>query len=138
VVLSAGLLTQMFQSIADRALPPAPTVQLVLALRQAHLHTLFDLTRRGGVFILLTDVVSTATAPQLRSCADAQLGELLAELIEARNFFTGTNPAAIWQTLTSDPELAVRCAELAAHDPWRWPVTQAHDYLTWAVSVRTR
>jgi hypothetical protein len=137
LVLSTGLLTQMFQSAEDLGLPGPATLDLVLELRRQHLRLLFDLVRSGGAFILVTDVVSTASAPDLRTCAAEHLDARLAQLIEARNFFTGANPAAIWKEITEDAELSRRTSVIESHDPWLWPVTASHDYLTWAMTVRT-
>jgi hypothetical protein len=138
VVLSTGLLTQMFQSAEDLGLPEPATLNLVLELRRRHLRLLLDLTCPGGAFILVTDVVSTASAPDLRTCPAERLDARLPQLIEERNFFTGANPAAIWKEITEDAELAGRTGAIESHDPWLWPVTASHDYLTWAMTVRTR
>ena len=138
LVLSAGVLTQMFQTIEDLGLSPETELARVLALRTRHLHLLFRLVRPGGAFVLVTDVVSTATAPDLNHCAEAELPACLAQLIEARNFFTGANPSAIWKELNEAAEFSGLCRSIESHDPWLWPVTAAHHYLTWAVTVRRR
>ena len=79
LVLSAGLLTQMYQSAEDLDFAEPATLDLVLELRRQHLRLLFDLVRPGGAFILVTDVVSTASAPDLRTCAAERLESRLAE-----------------------------------------------------------
>jgi hypothetical protein len=138
LVLSMGLLTQMFQLVEDTGLQSSDSLKLVLALRRHHLRTLFTLTRKGGAFVLATDVVSTTTAPELKDCSEASLGEQLARLVENRNFFTGANPAAIWKELTDDPEFETHTRDIESHDPWMWPLASTHAYLTWAVTVRVR
>jgi hypothetical protein len=138
LVLSAGLLTQMYQAAEDLGLPQPATLNLVLELRRQHLRLLFHLVRPGGAFIVATDVVSTASAPELRNCEEDELPAKLARLIEERNFFTGANPAAIWKEITEDAELSEGASAIESHDPWLWPVTASHDYLTWAMTVRTR
>jgi hypothetical protein len=138
LVLSAGLITQMFQYVEDLGQERDATVQAVLALRRRHFRMLFDLASPHGTIILVTDVVSTATAPQLRNCAENQLSAVLAELIESRNFFTGANPAAIWKELTEDSEFVMRSHSIESSGPWLWPVTAAHEYLTWGVTVRLK
>lgn len=131
VVASCCVLTQMLQSIEDAGLA---TVEPILALRRRHLRQLWDLTRAGGAFVLATDVVSTTTAPDLNDIPEPMLGNRLERLIAERNFFTGANPAAIWQDLLD--EFAPQGAGLASHGPWIWPLAQSHSYLTWAVTVR--
>jgi hypothetical protein len=136
VVLSAGVLTQMFQSIEELDLPAEATLRLVLALRHRHLDALLELVTRGGASVLVSDVVSTATAPDLAICPEHRLSRRLAELIEARNFFTGANPSAIWQELSGNPLYVDRIADIKVHDPWLWPVTASHHYLTWGLTLR--
>ena len=136
VVLSAGVLTQMFQSIEEVGLSAEPTLRLVLALRHRHLDTLLELVTRGGASVLVSDVVSTATAPNLAICPEHGLPQRLAELIEASNFFTGANPSAIWQELNGNPLFVDRIAGIKVHDPWLWPVTASRHYLTWALTLR--
>jgi hypothetical protein len=138
LVLSAGVLTQMFQTIEDLGLPPETEVASVLAVRTRHLRLLFRLVRPGGAFVLVTDVVSTATAPDLDQSAEAELPDRIGQLIAERNFFTGANPAAIWKELNEAAEFYGLCRSMESHDPWLWPVTSTHHYLTWAVTVRTR
>jgi len=85
--------------------------------------------------VLVSDVVSTASAPDLATCPEHELTDRLARLIDERNFFTGANPSAIWQELSGDPLFRDRIAEIKVHDPWLWPVTTSHDYLTWALTL---
>ena len=136
IVLSAGVMTQLFQCVADLKLPARASLALILGLRLRHLKELLELTRPGGRCILVSDVVSTASAPYLRKCAEDELPGLLAKLIEQRNFFTGANPAAMWQQLIGDPSLRVLFTDIETYDPWLWPVSTSHAYLTWALSLR--
>jgi hypothetical protein len=136
VVLSAGVLTQMFQSVEDVGLPSEPTLRLVLALRRRHLGALLELVCPGGASVLVSDIVSTASAPDLAICPEHELANRLARLIEEQNFFTGANPSAIWRELSGDPVFSDRIAEITVHDPWLWPVTASHSYLTWALTLR--
>ena len=107
-----------------------------MALRHRHLDTLLELVTREGASVLVSDVVSTATAPDLAICPEHGLPQRLAELIEASNFFTGANPSAIWQELNGNPLFVDRIAGIKVHDPWLWPVTASHNYLTWALTLR--
>jgi hypothetical protein len=136
VVLSAGMLSQMFQSFADARLRADETVGLVVEARRQHFQLLLDLTRAGGACVLVTDVVSTATAPDLAALREDQLEARLGELIEARNFFTGTNPTAIWNLLAQDLELVARIEHRTFHAPWIWSITKSHAFLTCALTLR--
>jgi hypothetical protein len=136
VVLSAGVLTQMFQSVEEIGLPSETTLRLVLALRRRHLVALLELVCSGGASVLVSDIVSTASAPDLAICPEHDLTNRLTKLIEEQNFFTGANPSAIWQELSGDPVFSDLLAEIKVHDPWLWPVTASHGYLTWALTLR--
>jgi hypothetical protein len=86
LTMSAGLLTQLLQSVIDSSLAPRDVAPVSLALRDKHLADLVHLTRPGGTLVLVTDVVSTTTAPQLLEAAPAELEDQMAELVASRNF----------------------------------------------------
>lgn len=138
VVLSAGLLTQLFQSIHDARFDSSSTIQLILDLRRQHIRTLLELAKNGGAVILITDVISTASAPHLPNVPSDQLDECLAELINSQNFFSGTNPVQIRRLLTEDPIIALAVEQVTFHEPWLWAVTEEHQYLTYSVSILKR
>lgn len=123
VVLSAGMLTQL--------LHPGAPVEDTLALRDRHLG---DLTRLGRRAVLVTDTVSTSTAPALLGLAQDALEPAMAALVAAGNFFTGTNPYRIAAVL----EEGGAAADVALHDPWLWAVTPDREHLTYAISWRRR
>ncbi len=68
--------------------------------------------------VLVSDFVSSATFPQLATMSPAQLAAALPQLIEQRNFFTGTNPVAIRDALQALG--AAGTVEIVG--PWVWPV----------------
>lgn len=138
VVLSAGLLTQIFQSIDDTNLAGEDKLRLILELRRQHLHLLLDATRDGGASILVTDAVSTATTPDFFELREDQLQQRFTDLIKTRNFFTGTNPVAIWKELTEPSKLSGLIGDLVYHSPWIWAIFSHQSYLTWGVTMRKR
>jgi hypothetical protein len=132
VTVSTGLLTQMLQSVVDAGLAEADAVRVALALRDKHLRDLVLLTRPGGAFALISDVVASTTAPRLADVPDPELEPLMAELVAAGNFFTATNPYRIVALLEADEHVdAVRLL-----DPWRWPVTRDRVHLVYAIVGR--
>jgi hypothetical protein len=118
VVLSAGVLTQMI-------LGGDP-----LALRDKHLDDLVALAR--GRIVLVTDVVSSATAPSVLGAG--ALEAEMAALVAARNFFTGANPYRLAALLEADERLC----DVHLHDPWLWRVTVDRKHLTCAITARRR
>ncbi|WP_446219956.1 hypothetical protein [Micromonospora sp. IBHARD004] len=126
VVVSAGLLTQLLDAEIERG----GAAEELVEVRNAHLRLLARLLSEKGVALLVTDFVSSDTCPALHTVADADLPMLAADLIEAKNFFTGANPFAVEQRLRNDPHLSVRPVGVTL--PWRWTLG-ARVYLVCAV-----
>jgi hypothetical protein len=121
VVASVGLLTQLIDSIRLAVGEAHPRfVDLLLAVRNRHLGMLVELTRPGGRLVLVTDVVSSATFPDLPQIPEAQLRDTVLRLIQARNFFTGANPFVLWRLLQSEPELTRHTSSVQLLGPWLW------------------
>lgn len=121
VVASVGLLTQLIDS-AQLALGKEhpQLVPLMLAIRHRHARLMLELLRPGGAGLLVSEIVSSDTAPELLAVDEAQLPALAARLIQARNFFTGCNPFALQMLFQNDPVLAPRVAQAQLLRPWRW------------------
>jgi len=115
-VVSANLLTQLFDTaVRSRGAIDAELVPVLLALRRRHLELMLQLRGDRGRALLVTDVVSSDTCPELPQVPDEQLGAQLALWINAGNFFTGANPVAIAAELRS-----LGAAALQLHPPWKW------------------
>lgn len=136
VTVSAGLLTQLLQSVVDSSLQPCEVVPVSLGLRDKHLTDLVRLTRPGGMFVLVSDVVSTTSAPRLLDAGPADLEQRLAELVAERNFFTGTNPYRIVALLEEDERFRGLVTGVRLLQPWLWKVTADRQHLTVAVLAR--
>lgn len=122
VVVSLGMLTQLAE-IALLLLggPNHPRGNdLLLALRNHHLRKLLEMTRPGGVAILVTDVVSSFTFPNLTILNDYELADALYQQVALKNFFTGANPYALEALFRKDPVLSPRVASVQMLAPWRW------------------
>ncbi|GAA3350288.1 hypothetical protein GCM10020358_75610 [Amorphoplanes nipponensis] len=129
VVVSTTLLTQLIDfAAADGATGPE-----LLAVRDRHLRLISDLVMPRGTGVLVTDVVSSDTCPPLRGTGIDGLGPLLAECVNAGNFFTGANPFAIERRLRADPELPLDRIGMAP--PWRWDLGE-RSYLVSALAFR--
>jgi hypothetical protein len=136
VTASTGVLTQLLQSVVDSALAPDEVVTVSLAVRDKHLFDLAYLTRPGGILILVSDFVSTATAPHLLHVVEADLEQEMAALVAAENFFTGTNPYRILALLEEHPRLREAVTDVRLIHPWLWAVTPERQHLTYAIVAR--
>jgi hypothetical protein len=110
-------------------------VPLVQALRLGHLRLLAELVRPGGTGLLVTEVVSSDTCPDLPSAPAEALEGLLGELVRQKNFFTGLNPSVVVSTFRQDPALAAACERVEALPPWLWDFG-ARVYAVWALRFR--
>lgn len=134
VVLSATMLTQLVDALVAVLPRDHPRLlELTLASRDAHLRLIADLIAGGGTGILVTDVVSTDTCPQLLDARPDELPGLLWHLIAEQNFFTGTNPLAVASFLKSDPTLARSISRVEFQGPWAWRIGANRGYLTYAL-----
>jgi len=122
VVISLAVLTQL----AEMALlllggPAHPRGNdLLFALRNHHLRKLLEMTRPGGVALLVTDVVSSFTFPNLPFLGEAELADALYQQVAMKNFFTGANPFALEALCRNEPSLKGRIAGVEILRPWRW------------------
>lgn len=121
VAASLCLLSQLLEDDASRAHASGPSaLQQLQATRRRHLQLLVESLKPGGQGILITDLVSSETVPQLSEVSHEQLPRLIADCIARRNFFTGLNPAAILDVLRNDPWFAARLESVTPIDPWKW------------------
>jgi hypothetical protein len=68
----------------------------------------------------MTDMVSSATCPELATISDDKLPRLLERLVAARDFFTGLNPGVLLQLFRSDCVLCRETTAIEVLRPWRW------------------
>ena len=122
VVVSLCLLTQ----VSEIALllvggPKHPRGNdLLFALRNHHLRKLLEMTRPGGITLLLTDIVSSFTFPNLTILNESDLANAMYQQVALKNFFTGTNPYALESRFKQEPTLNDRVASVEILAPWRW------------------
>lgn len=136
VVASVGLLTQLIDGVTRTIDESHPRCwEVVSALRTQHLCLMLELAAPGGTAVLVTEVVSSDSCPALLSVSATELPELLRREIAARNFFTGTNPAALQQLLRTEVSLAGQLASVRFSEPWLWTFL-ARTYAVFAVAMR--
>ncbi len=138
VVASVGLLTQLIEAVLLAVGESHPRFwDVVSAMRAQHLRLMLELTRPGGAAVLVTEVVSSDSCPALRSASEADLLTLLPREIAARNFYTGTNPAALRELLQTDVGLTTKLADVKFTQPWLWSFV-ARIYAVYGVVLRKR
>lgn len=131
VVASVCVLSQLIDGVVRRFPRPQVSLPLLQAVRRRHLRLLLEHCRPGGTAILVSEVVSSDTCPELLTVPDASLPGLLANLLAAQNFFTGLHPGIILQELQSDELIKPLAAAVKPVAPWKWPFL----YRTYAVTA---
>ena len=98
----------------------AALVNAIKAVRVGHLRRMLSLLKPGGIGILISDVVSSETAPDIETAGEKELPELVRKLVDDGNFFSGTNPAQILSDLNILQRLAGGPETAQVFDPWIW------------------
>lgn len=120
-VASLGSLSQLVESCAAALQPDDPRLLgLIKAVRLGHLRQLARALRAGGKGVLVTDLVSSETAPELMGTNHTELPALLRRLLAERNFFTGLHPQAILNDFCFDPALSRLTTDRRLTAPWLW------------------
>lgn len=121
VAASVCLLSQLVESITLTLGENHPRfVELMTCIRREHLRRLASLTAPGGSVVLIVDVVSSQTLPQLAAVSLTKLPALLSRAISNRNFFSGMNPFVIKRLLETDEILATNLTGVRLSNPWVW------------------
>jgi hypothetical protein len=113
----------------DGGLGDNGSLSRALATRDRHLQLVVDLVETQGIALLVTDIVSSDTAPELRTGPTHRWPQELQELVAARNFFTGCNPNVLASKLANHP----RTGAVGTASPWVWAMSPTRTYLTVAM-----
>jgi hypothetical protein len=131
VVASTCLLSQLVECCLKAVGEQHPRVlELLTAIRLRHIQLLCELTAPGGKIVLITDFVSSQTAPHLPRLDGEALGEALVEMLGNQNFFTGLNPFRLHQLLSEDPALTPLIHSVEPVEPWLWNFGARHYAVT--------
>ena len=138
VVVSLCVLSQVLESL-QRIIHQnhAMFESVVKAIRVGHLRRMLSMLRRGGVGILVSDVVSSETAPDLTITDDAELPVLVKKLVNEGNFFSGTNPSTMINDLNLLSRLPNGPETVHTIDPWRWTLND-RTYAVYAMRIQKK
>ena len=134
VVASTCMLTQLLDSAVKAYGDESPHKNyMMIALRDGHLRLMSKMLGMGAVGILVTDFVSSDTLPEIAQTEnDDTVLELSRRAINDRNFFTGTNPWAIKDSLA---KMLVETSSQpwSIESSWRWQIGDSRFYLVTAI-----
>jgi hypothetical protein len=121
VAVSMCLLSQLMMAMNTALGDEHPQFRnLASAVRIRHLLHLVGSVRPGGRVLIVTDLTSTDTYPELFSTSQRELPELLERIMAEDRFLTGVNPFHLQRLCHEVPELARRVAEVRVSRPWTW------------------
>lgn len=123
VVASTCLLSQIIEGAAIGLGAAHPRlVELILALRTAHVRMLSRLLVPGGRGLLIADFVSSDSAPELRdnSVNVKDWTPWMERLVGQGNFFHGLNPRVLESLCKTDVQLASVVRGARRTGVWRW------------------
>lgn len=108
---------------------------LVRAIRAGHLRLLARGLAAGGRAVLVTDLVSSETLPELGTLPESALTGLLHRLDREGNHFHGVGPSELAAAVRTDRVLRDLAVEAETAPPWRWEL-HGRVYLVWAITLR--
>lgn len=138
VVVSTCLLSQLLDSASQIAPPESPGyLPIIQAVRRGHLLRLLSLTVAGGRVLLITDLVSSDTVPELAKTLPAELPKLMFQCLQSGNFFSGLNPAVVQHDIQRMPACLELCESCRILPPWHWHLGP-RSFAVYAVSIVRR
>ena len=138
VVVSTCVLSQMLSAMTNFVSDKHPQyLPLIQAVRRGHLVRMLQLLKSGGRGILISDLVSSETTPQLTSINEASLPQLLAQALATGNFFSGLHPGVMLQDFGTAPGIASSIESPVMTAPWRWQMGP-RTYAVYAITFRKR
>jgi hypothetical protein len=88
------------------------------------------------VGLLISDVVSSESVPQLATIPEETFPQALTQLIDAHNHFHGVNPFVIESVFREDELLRREAIDVKLLRPWRWRFSAQRTYAVWALRFR--
>jgi hypothetical protein len=132
VVVSACVLTQLGFALGQSFREPHPLLgPLRIAIAHTHVKSLLDLTAPGGTALLVTDLASSSHYPLHELAADADLEQVLREVLQQRAFYHLAQPRLLSDLLNDvAPERPIRRLS-----PWLWNGPQQRTYLVYGFEI---
>ncbi|QDU11633.1 hypothetical protein [Gimesia aquarii] len=121
VVCSSCLLSQLIHLVVKAVGDTHPRFEeTMIAIRSQHMQTMIDLMGEDGAGLLVSDFVSSASAPDLPHVPDHQFEQYLSQLLSSQNFFHGVHPGVLFSLLVGNSPFAQQVRNVEMLPPWRW------------------
>ena len=139
VAVSLCLLSQFADSLAivlDERSHLTELALLVVSVRRRHFSQVIEALRPGGYGIMIIDMVSSDTLPELVSSGNTEIESLADQAEQTGNFFHGTRRMAVVQSLQSDFGNIVDNLQIGK--PWKWNLGTEREYIVYSVVFRKK
>lgn len=134
-VVSACVLTQLGFALTRSLGERHPALGAVRAsIVETHLRTLLELTRPGGRALFVTDLASSTHYALDQLPLDADLSQVLRDVIAQRAFYNVAQPSLIRELL----EQAAPDGAVVELPPWLWNGPQQRTYLVYGMVIARR
>lgn len=137
VAVSAALLSQATgAAVRVLGVDHPRSLEVALAIRDAHLRFIAGLVRPGGSGLIVTDLASSDMVDGLVTAPAETLSELMDEVMQSGPFHAGTNPHGIEASLRQLPGVDGGIERIARYSPWLWRLGRDKVQLTYAMAFR--
>lgn len=138
LALSPCLLSQIVGYAGDVLGREHPRYRdLLLAIRDRHLHMLVELTRPGGDGILVCDMLSSGSLADLITVRTGKLPDLMEKLSHTGQHFTGLAPSSVLAFFQRDMLTAPFLRHVRLLRPWIWSLAPLKkNFLVYAIRFR--
>ena len=121
---SLALLTQLIERVVVHVGPDHPQLaDFAAAVRGGHLKTLAGLLAPGGTGLLVCDLFSAVTCPELTDAAEADVPALVEREVARGNLFHGVHPLRLREDAIAAATSAAGPPKVQLLKPWRWMTT---------------
>ncbi len=132
LVISTCVLSQLMETV--HRLDSSAERDGMLQVRDRHLGLLNEMVAPGGSGLIVTDMSSSDSVPDLAECPQTRASDLMAAITRGGSGFIGLSPEAVLGALVRESAAGGRIQERESSAPWLWQLDKARRFLAYALS----
>ena len=134
LVVSTCVLSQLMEAADRFVVEGVAERELMLQVRDRHLGLMSKMVAPGGSGLVVTDMSSSDSAPDVAECPQARASDLMGAVIRDGSCFIGLSPEAVARALERAAAVNGRIQERKFTPPWLWQLDEARRFLVYALS----
>ena len=134
LVVSTCVLSQLMETVDRLVVEGVAERELMLQVRDRHLGLMSKMVAPGGSGLVVTDMSSSDSAPDVAECPQARASDLMGAVIRDGSCFTGLSPEAVATALDRASAVNGRIQEQEFSPPWLWQLDEEKRFLVYALS----